>query len=43
MRVLLALKSVGDIACAMALVPNSKQAAIATPLSRLRDFFMVIP
>jgi hypothetical protein len=43
MRVLLALKSEDVIDCAMALVPNSKQAAIATPLSRLKGFFMVIP
>jgi hypothetical protein len=43
MRVLPALKSVEDMTCAIALLPKSRQAAIAVPLSRLIDFFMVIP
>jgi hypothetical protein len=42
MRVFLALKSPNDIVCAIALAPNSKQAAIAMPLRKLRDFSMVI-
>jgi NADPH2:quinone reductase len=38
-----ALKSVEDITCAIALLPNSRHAAIAVPLMRVRDFVIVIP